>query len=88
MKPRFTIAQLLRSTALFSFGVWTLTWFWSYPHMTKAAIFLAPVAFAGAIGALFGRAIEGAFWGCAFEVGLVALAAFVMLLYVVGQIFF
>ncbi|MGD9720066.1 MAG: hypothetical protein AB7O59_02490 [Pirellulales bacterium] len=65
MKPQFTLARLLRSTAFFAVGVWAVTWFWLYPHMIREALVLIPAAFGGAIGALFGKTPLGAFWGFA-----------------------
>jgi hypothetical protein len=76
MKFQFNISQVLRSVAFFAFGVWTLTWLRLYPHMLGFVLFLAPAAFGGAIGAIFGKTPHGVFGGLVF----VVLALFLLLI--------
>jgi hypothetical protein len=78
MKVQFHLSWILRSTTFAAIGLWALTWPFSYPHMTLATVWIAPAAFGGSIGALFGHTVHGVFGG------LVALVLLIAILFLVA----
>jgi hypothetical protein len=76
MTFQFNTIRLLRSIAFAAIGVRSLTLFPKYPDMVVFICFMAPAAFGGAIGALFGKTSHGAFSG--LVVTVIAFAAIFM----------